>query len=251
MRGKELVAELKRKHNLKTDGQVASYLGVSQMALVHWDRKGKPLSARQIANSIDAASEAAVKKSQGNTIKPIAEFFPVTSVESRGGAKFELFPTGKDDNPLHKGLRTQLQHSKGIYIFYDTRGRAIYAGKAKTQTLWNEMKSAFNRERETQTVYRVAHPERRQKFIPAYEMVRQPKRTPLLLSDLAAYFSAFEIEANMIDSLEALLVRSFANDLLNVRMERFPRLKLAPNGRRPKQKRKSTRRLPAKSRRKT
>jgi len=28
----------------------------------------------------------------------------------------------------------------------------------------------------------------------------------------------------MIDSLEALLVRSFANDLLNARMERFPSL---------------------------
>jgi hypothetical protein len=226
MRGIELVAELKRKHDLTTDGEVASYLGMSQMALVHWNRQTGDLSARQIANSIEKATKAAIKKSQGNTIRPIAEFFPVNSVESRGGAKFELFPTGKDDNPLHKGLRTLLQSSKGIYIFYDTRGRAIYAGKAKKQTLWNEMKSAFNRDRETQTVYRVEHPGRRQKFIPAYEKVRQPRQKRLQLSDLAAYFSAFEIEANMIDSLEALLVRSFANDLLNARMERFPGLSI-------------------------
>ena len=43
------------------------------------------------------------------------------------------------------------------------------------------------------------------------------------LHDLATYFSAYEVADVMIDDLEALMVRSFANDLLNIRMERFRR----------------------------
>ena len=45
--------------------------------------------------------------------------------------------------------------------------------------------------------------------------------TQLELFDLAAYFSAYEVADGMIEELEALLVRAFANDLLNVKMETF------------------------------
>jgi hypothetical protein len=41
------------------------------------------------------------------------------------------------------------------------------------------------------------------------------------LHELAIYFSAYQVDDEMVDKLEALLVRSFANDLLNVRMEKF------------------------------
>lgn len=221
MKSEKLIPELKRRHNLSSDKEVASYLGMTEVNLFNWRKQQTPLTARQIANAIAGASKAAIKKSQNNMIRPIVEFFPVTSVESRGGATFELFPAGKEDNPLHRGLREKLGQSNGIYIFYDTRGRAIYAGKAKRQNLWSEMKSAFNRERDTQTVYRVKHPERRQKFVPAHEHSRQQTRTQLQLNKLAAYFSAFEIDPEMIDDLEALIVRAFANDLLNAHMEKF------------------------------
>jgi|GEM_PF-541450 len=237
MKGEELIKQIKRKQKLKTDGEVAAYLGINKVNLVHWKKPGKRLTPLQVANAIDKASRSAVERSQSNAIRPIAEFFPVNSVESRGGAKFELFPTGKDDNPLHKGLQAQLKRSKGIYVFYDTRGRAIYAGKAKRQSLWSEMTSAFNRDRETQTVYRVTHPERRQKFVPAFDLSRQPRPTKLQLNELAAYFSAFEIDEGMIANLEALVVRAFANDLLNARMERFSGVKeAASNGLRRKKK---------------
>lgn len=234
MNSEELISELKRKHKLKTNREIANYLGMSEPNLSIWRKKNTQLSARQIANAISGANDAAIKKSHDDIIRPIVEFFPIEPIESRGGAKFELFPTRKDDNPLHRGLRTQLDQSKGIYVFYDTRGRAIYAGKAKRQSLWREMKSAFNRDRDTQKVYRVRHPERRQKFVPAFELSRQPIPTQLQLNDLAAYFSAYEIELDMIENLEALIVRAFANDLLNARMERFSGVKAAAkrNGRR-------------------
>lgn len=38
---------------------------------------------------------------------------------------------------------------------------------------------------------------------------------------LGRYFSAYNVDSGMIDALEALLVRGFANDLLNVKMETF------------------------------
>lgn len=227
MDASELIAELKRKIALSSDREVAAYLGMTEIQLSNWKTKGKPLTSRQIANAIDKASKVAVRKSHLAIIRPIVEFFPITSVESRGGAKFELFPAGKEDNPLHVGLRTKLSESFGIFIFYDTRGRAIYAGKAEKQDLWSEMKSAFNRERKTQNLYRVQHPQRRQKFVPASVLSRQPRLDPVLLNDLAAYFSAFEIDAQMINDLEALIVRAFANDLLNVKMERFVGVKQA------------------------
>lgn len=221
MKGTELVSELKRKLSIKTDRALAQHLGMSEIALGGWKRATKPLTARQVANAIDKASGVAVAKAHRTTLRPIVEFFPIDAVESAGGMKYELFPTAKDDNPLHVQLRATLSSARGIYIFYDTRGRAIYAGKAKEQSLWSEMKSVFNRDRDTQSVYRVRHPTRRQAFKPSYEKPRQPTRTQLRLNDLAAYVSAYEVDRAMVNSLEALLVRGFANDLLNVRMEKF------------------------------
>lgn len=220
MKGSDLLIELKRKLSIKTDKDLAHHLGMTVIALANW-RAAKVLTPRQVANAIEKASKVAVTKSQMSTLRPVVEFFPLDAVESTGGMKYELFPTGKDDNPLHVQLRALLSKARGIYIFYDTRGRAIYAGKAKEQSLWYEMKNVFNRDRDTQKVYRVRHPTRRQLFKPAYEKSRQPISTQLRLNDLAAYVSVYEVEKPMINDLEALLVRGFANDLLNVRMEKF------------------------------
>jgi hypothetical protein len=223
MKGKELIFALKRKLRVSTDVDLAVKLGMTPMALNTWKNKKKDLSPLQIANAIDKSAKAEVKRTHASLIRPIVEFFPLDATDSRGGAKYELFPTSGDEaNPQHVELRTLLGKTNGIYVFYDTRGRAIYAGKAKAQSLWGEMKSVFNRDRgRIQSVYRVQHPKRRQKFKPAHIQPRQPKRTQLHLSDLAAYVSIYEVDPQMINGLEALLVRGFANDLLNARMEKF------------------------------
>lgn len=88
------------------------------------------------------------------------------------------------------------------------------------------MNLAFNRARdEVQAITLVSHPEREQEFYPAYTKPRQPRPCTLKLHDLAAYFSAYCVSEGMIDDLEALLVRGFANDLLNIRMETFNHFK--------------------------
>ena len=39
------------------------------------------------------------------------------------------------------------------------------------------------------------------------------------LHDIAAYVSAYHVADGLIERFEALVIRSFANDLLNVRMK--------------------------------
>jgi hypothetical protein len=213
---------------------------MTTLQLRKWNNSDKSLTALQIANAIVKASGAAVSTSQRSTIRPIVEFFPIKSTESRGGARFELFPAGKNDEALYRGLRTALSKSdaRGIFIFYDTRGRAIYVGKTNSQSLWAEMKNVFNRERKTQSVYRVAHPSSEREFIPAFTESRQPKKTDVRLNEIAAYFSAYQIDEGMIDDFEALVVRAFANDLLNVKMERFQHVREAQQNHKNRRRRK-------------
>lgn len=221
----DLIAQIKRKNGLKTDSQVAKFLGLTSAAVAQWQSPGKNLTPLQMAQAITRVDEKSRKeatlKAHETTIRPIVEFFPLDPTESSQGAKWELFETGKEASRMLNGLRKKLSNSHGIYIFYDSRGRALYAGKANRTKLWAEMKSAFNRSRDTNQVYRVPHPERDQEFLTATEKLRQPTMTAQKLCDLASYVSAFEIDNGMIDNLEALIVRAFANDLLNKNMEKF------------------------------
>ena len=157
-------------------------------------------------------------------VKPIVEFFPLYPVESRQGAKWKIFDVLNADGSTHKyykGVEDALRRSSGIYIFYDSRGRALYAGKALDQNLWVEMNSVFNRSRdEVQKIKLVNHPERNVEYRCADEQRRRIFEQPLKLCDLSAYVSAYEIAPKkMISMFEALLIRAFANDLLNKKME--------------------------------
>jgi hypothetical protein len=221
MKANDLIAEIKRRLGLDTNRALARALGMSEMALNNWQRLKKPLSVRRVANAIYKARQSAIRETQLRTIRPIVELFPLDTVESASGLKFELFPTRKDGTKLTQGLRDLLSKAHGIYVFYDSRGRALYVGKARQQSLWTELKFAFNRSRSTQKVFRVSHPKRSQAFKPGFAQSRQPKATQLNISEFAAFVSIYEIEEGMIDDLEALLVRGFANDLLNRKMERF------------------------------
>ena len=165
-----------------------------------------------------AARQAAEKEA----IKPIVEFFKFNAAESVQGKKYELYaPEEAKNHPYLGGLKEELQKHHGIYVFYDSRGRALYAGKAKKQSLWEELKNALNRSREIQKIKRVSHPHARTRFRTSEEKTRQIKAETVALHHLATYVSAYAVPDGLINSLEALLVRGFANDLLNIRMERF------------------------------
>lgn len=210
MNANELITAVMKKGHLKTKKALGEYLGMSGMALHNWQTKKLPLTPLQIANAINSTRKAAVVESQSKMIKPIVEFFPIEAKAIGKKGQFALFPTGSEGGQHWNGLRTHLEKSK-----------ALYAGQTKRQNLWKEMNLAFNRDRSAQTMTLVKHPTKDVAFKPAGDKVRQPKDVNLRLHDLAAYFSAYEVTENVIDDLEALLVRAFPNDLLNFKMEKF------------------------------
>jgi len=226
MKGADAIKALKKKLAIQGDAELASRLGVTHPSILYW-KKRKNITPLQLANLVHSASRAATRHFQAKAIRPVVEFFPIKKCESAGKANFELF-TVKDErgglHPYRTGLKSELNKSYGVYVFFDSRGHAIYAGKAKSQTLWKEMTNVFNRKRDSvQTIKRVRHPESRVSYRTSEEKSRQIIDQPVLLHEIASYFSAYRVDTEMINDLESLLVRSFANDLLNIRMERFTR----------------------------
>ena len=65
----------------------------------------------------------------------------------------------------------------------------------------------------------VKHPKTGDSFRPAYDQRRPIRRRKVLLHEIAAYVSAYEVGDDLIDNLEALLMRAFPNELTNARME--------------------------------
>jgi hypothetical protein len=220
----DLLNQLKKKMRTDSDPDLAALLGIRPSVLSTWRNKNSLITSLQVANMLVKARNAAKKQVHSSAIKPIVEFFPIVPVETsnRSKKKFTVFSEQDDVGNHRKELRNQLLSAKsGLYIFYDSRGRALYAGQTKKQNIWKEMNQAFNRDRSEQVITLVKHPVKDVKFRPAHEKIRQPVDHQLKLHDLAAYFSAYEVISEMVDNLEALLVRAFPNDLLNFKMEKF------------------------------
>jgi hypothetical protein len=206
-----------------TDAQLAEHLGITLQALYNW-RNRDEITVRQMVGLLVKFEKKAVERTQKAAIQPIVEFFELAPADSRNGLQIEIFGTQDEEGkvyPYLKGLRDQLRAHHGIYVFYDSRGRALYAGKARQQTLWREINNAFNRDRPVQRIRRVDHPEQRRDFRTLDEVRRQIRLRSVLLHDLAKYVSAYKVADGLITELESLLIRGFPNDLLNVRMENF------------------------------
>ena len=169
MNGTDLLNEISRRiakrHGTKTitDAVLAREIGVTQPNLALW--RGKQLTPRQVVNLMEKIKKQAAKHTVARAINPIVEFFDIAAVESKQGAKWELFSASKvggkaGKHPYLAGLHERLNSTHGIYVFHDSRGRAIYVGKAHHQTLWTEMNLAFNRDRgEVQSIKRIQPPQ--------------------------------------------------------------------------------------------
>jgi hypothetical protein len=206
-----------------TDSALAKELGVTQPALVNY--RGKAVTARQVVNLMEKFARAAEDRLVEETLVPLVEFFPLQPIQTDSGKSWRIFSQVDGSGGAHpylKGLQERLAASHGIYIFHDSRGRAIYAGKAQRLSLWDEMNNAFNRNRgEVQSIKRTQHPKSHVQYKGPEEKKRQIFRMDVALHDIAHYMTAYQVPARLIGKFEALIVRSFANDLLNVRMEKF------------------------------
>ncbi len=229
MNGSDLVTSLQdvlgraKKRHL-TDGELANQLGVSLGMVRNWKKDKAALKPGMVSQMVLKAQQVAAQQAEQSAIRPIVEFFQINLADSPQGAQWELFDIkdGGDTARLYlSGLRKRLENSHGVYIFYDSRGRALYSGKAKQLTLWKEMNNALNRSRGVQKIKRVYHPESNIEFSTPGERIRQIRSESVELYELASYVSAYEVAPNMIGIVESMLIRSFANDLLNVKMEKF------------------------------
>ncbi len=224
MKGLEVINKLKEKFEVQRNEDLARKVGVTVATINNWI-KYQEVTPRQVVGLVANACAAAQNEFALHAICPLVEFYPIDKKLSASN-KHMLFDASESDAASRKyraGLKDALASHYGVYVFYDSRGHAIYVGKAKSQRLGFEMTSVFNRDRgKLQKIRRVDRPSKNNvSFTLVGERQRQIKELPVRLHDLAAYFSAYSVERSMIDELEAMLVRSFANDLLNKRMERF------------------------------
>jgi hypothetical protein len=181
-------------------------------------RRVDHITERQIVNLMEKAAKAAENRLIENAVLPIMEFIPIKTPSQTRERNWHIFSSKAD--PDLSGLEKRLQQAHEIYVFHDSSGRAIYAGKAERQRLWSEINQAFNRSRgAVQSIWRVesrASPVRWEG-----QEKRQIKKVPVALYEIASYVSAYEVLPELIGKFEALIMRSFAHDLLNVRMEKF------------------------------
>ena len=223
MNGSEVIEALKKKFREDTDKALKPKIGISGQSIQDW--KNRPnIPPLQVAGLVHKASLAGARNSETNPIQPVVEFFQIQKRRSPYKAKYQIFDeiVANKENKYLKGLKTKLDSNYGVYLFFDSRGQAIYAGRARKQTLWKEVNLAFNRARgEVQKIKRVIHPKRSQEYKTSDEKARQIVGQAVSLHELAHYLSAYAVRDGLIDKVEAMLVRSFANDLLNIRMENF------------------------------
>lgn len=221
MNSKELIDELRVVYGSPNNKHLSGVLGLSYSTVQNWCNEPRGLTVKQVVSLIKKINQQLVFEAHSYSIKPIVEYYPIEVTESQQGTHWELFDSDVSRNKRQEDIKGYLRGCCGVYVFYDSRGEALYIGKAKEQSLWGEMKNAFNRDRQTQKIKLVAHPYTGTGFKPAFESPRKIGKTNLQLADMASYFSAYEVERDMVNNVEALLVRVFANNILNVRMERF------------------------------
>jgi hypothetical protein len=132
--GNEFISALKKLNNKITDKEISETLGLTQPALNSWKKNG--ITIRSLASVINKSKVAHTK----NLITPITEFREIRRTYTSHKINYEIMDKSTD---VAKKVKLHLDNCNGIYIFHDSRGNAVYVGKAKSQTLWKEMNSVF------------------------------------------------------------------------------------------------------------
>ena len=224
----EIFQHALEKHDLTTASRTRQneflmrHFGLTARMLA--DRRGKEATATGISDLVERHADHRVDAFLEESIEQIIEYFPLEAAESNGSALriFSIYDEDEKEVPFYAGLKRQLEDANGVYIYYDSRGRAIYVGKAHGQSLWKEMNLAYNRGREAVQHLKIAdYPTTRGTYsLEKARRVQIAKRS-VYLHHIAHYFSAYRVPKPMISKIEGLLVRAFANDLLNIRMEKI------------------------------
>jgi hypothetical protein len=212
MKGNILVEILGKELKTSKKTAIARALNVSPTLISNLANQKRELSARQVGNIIRRIVNYTTNTLIDNAVETIVEYFPVEPHKNRT----RWHPLNKSSHPE---LAELLEKSVGIYVYYNSEGKVIYLGKAE-RSLMSEMIQTYNRSfKDNYVIFAVRHPRDRFKPKPDGTM-RSLRKQEVILADTASFFSCYKVDSGLILSLEALLIRIAANNLINVRMEK-------------------------------
>jgi len=223
MNGKEFVEKLKQEFQCDTDSQLAEVLGRSVPSISIWKKNNNisPMVAaramRELAKRAEDDTEVEVLRKElrdrqvAHSISTLIEYAPISPYHKTGNKQAQIKAT---DGFGHLRIRATLEHKQGIYIYYSSLCRPIYVGKANITELWTECNNAFNRELKGD-LCKVNHPTENQKKPKNLRLSRHA----IKVYEVATYLSAYEVDDALVDKVEALMIRSFINELSNVKVE--------------------------------
>ena len=147
-------------------------------------------------------------------ITPIVEF---AEIDKPSGAKTIFDERLYGEHGYWGPIIRQLQKATGIYVFFDSRAVALYVGKADGQSIWQRANQSLNDDRDTAVgILLASHPTTNVSHKPHRHNVLKIEEYPTPLIEAAQYFSAYDVADNLIDTVEALLIRTHCNTLLNI-----------------------------------
>lgn len=210
-----------REFECDTQKQLADVLGVVQPTINGWKRTDE-LNPMVVARAMRKLAERAEEEAEdlrdqlrarqvAHSISALVEYAPIAAWNKPGN---QIVQIKAADGYGRLDIRNTLENKRGIYIFYSSMCSPIYVGKAKETKLWDECTSAFNRDLKGD-LSRVNHPDGVRKPPKQLKLGRYPAR----VYEVASYLSAYEIDKALVDKVEALMIRSFINQLANVKIE--------------------------------
>lgn len=221
MKSQPYLMQIKSQFDLKSNKDLAKFLGLTDGRISQLMSPSATLTERLLKSFLKKIRVQSSHIALVGAIKPAIEMYPIERTLSLQGENWELLPTVKNHDVRNIKIRKYLEERKGVYVFFDSQGLAIYVGKTQKQNLWKEMTSAYNRKRSHHTAFLINHPTTGAEFSSAIDYPRQPIEQLVYLHATANYFSAYDVTTQLIPKLEALLVRIFCNSLSNKKMEKF------------------------------
>jgi len=153
-----------------------------------------------------------------SAIRTIVEFYPIDAKHAAAKKLLDADQRSGPANKYHHGLRKELENAKsGVYVFFDSMGKAVYIGKTVDQNLWRRMHQSFKLKKVSQ-LYRVRHPKINVAYKSNEEKQRKLKPHQVKVYEVARYFSAYNVHRDLVGAVEALLIRAAANNIQNTQM---------------------------------
>ena len=176
-------------YGIGTQMRIARKYGVTQQAVASWRAGRASPTTRQLKRLLRSGTDL--------RISPIME---LRSIQPHRRRVTWSLSAKKDERAA---LKSKLEGRKVLYALYDSRGSALYVGQTQ-KSLYSEVEQRLSAKM-------------RSKLLTAGLSKHQ-----LHVGDVARFLSAYEVlGSKAINDLEALLIRTMANDLQNLHIEHF------------------------------